>query len=198
MDDVLRTVLPFVGGVVVAGIGYYAVHQQNRTQRETLRETTASQAEQQRHERLTAWRRERYGELSAAFGEFQGALRSMNLALHFMLVSFAGDDQARRDHTREQFLAASDRFERVYLNSRLLEASVQVADKDVAQLAGKIVDTLYQASRYSVAFGSRLRLPDDEQLLNQEEVRLQKLLVDTTDLIYDLNRRIENLISAGD
>jgi hypothetical protein len=187
--EVLRSVVPIVSGGLVAAIGFFAVHQQNKTHRETLKETTAAQAELHRTERLTAWRHERYGELSAAFGEFHGAVRSMNRALNM-----AGQDQAAQD----RLLAALNRFIQVDLNSRILVASVQVADKDVAERAHKLADEYYVASGQLVGMAAVARLPDDEKRLGEEFDRLKKRLDQSSDMRYELNRRIEKLISEGD
>ncbi|MEX1255043.1 MAG: hypothetical protein WEE64_11960 [Dehalococcoidia bacterium] len=188
MDEVLRTLVPLVSGVVVALIGFYAVHEQNRTQRETLDKTTTAQGDHQRRERLTAWRRERYGELLAAFGEFHAAVRRMNLALS------GGTDRAAQD----RMVAAAQHFLDVNLSSRILETSMQVADKQVAELAQKLADDYYNSSRQLFALGITAQLPRDEKVLREAYDATRKQFDESSERRYDLNRRIENVISAGD
>lgn len=188
MDDVLRTLLPFVGGVIVAGIGYYAVHQQNRTQRETLKETRASQAEMQRRERLTAWRRERYGELLAAFAEFRAAVRRMNLAVT------GGTDQAAQD----RIVTAAQHFLDVNLRGRIVQAADQVANKHVAELAERLADGYFNASRQLVAMGITAQLPRDEKALGEAYDVSRKQFDGLNERRYELNQLIEKLISEGD
>jgi hypothetical protein len=176
MNDVLGTILPFVSGIVVASVGYFAVHQQNKTQRATLKETTASQAEQQRRERLTAWRRERYGELLAAFAEYRGTVRSMS-----RVWDFTGPDQA----SQERMKVTLEHFMEVDLSSR------------VAELAERLADGYYKASRQLIV-AITAQLPRDEKALGEAHNASRKQFDELNERRYELNQLIEKLISAGD
>ena len=188
MDDVLRTLVPLVSGVIIALIGFYAVHQQNTTQRENLKVTTKAQAEQQRLERLTAWRRDRYGELLAAFAEFHAAVRRMNLALS------GGTDEA----AQHRMIAAAQHLLDVKLSGRILQAAMQIAEKGVAELAQGLADEYYNASRQLVAMGITAQLPRDAQALDEAYATIKKQIDESSLRVYDLNRRIEQLISEGE
>ena len=188
MDDVVKTLVPLVSGLAIALIGFYAVHQQNDTQRENLKLTTEAQAEQQRLERLTAWRRDRYGELLAAFAEFYAAVRRMNLALS------SGTDQAAQD----RMVAAAQHLLDVNLSGRILQAAMQVADKGAAELAQGLAGEYYNASRQLVAMGITAQLPRDGQALDDAYATIKKQIDESSQRVYDLNRRIEQLISEGE
>lgn len=186
--EVLRTVGPLVSGALVAAIGFFAVYQQNVTQRENLKLTTTAQADQQRRERLTAWRRERYGELLAAFGEFHAAVRRMNLALS------GGTDQA----AQQRITRAAQHFLDVNLRGRIVQVSMQVADKEVAEQAHQLADEYYDASRQLLAMGITAQLPRDEKALGEAYRAIKKQIDESKARRYDLNRRIERLISEGE
>ncbi len=187
--EVLRIVGPLIGGALVAAIGFFAVHQQNVTQRDNLKQTNAAQAAQQRAERLTAWRHERYGELLAALGEFHAAVRRMNLALN----SYA-PDPAAKEHLR----ASLEHFIRVDTSSRILQAAMQVADKEVAELAQKLANDYHSASGQLVSLGITAGHSPDEKALGEAFQETKAQLDKTSEQRYDLNRRIETLISEGD
>ncbi|MCH8065124.1 MAG: hypothetical protein IIC90_04790 [Chloroflexi bacterium] len=187
--EVLRTVGPLVGGALVAAIGFFAVHQQNVTQRDNLKQTIAAQAVHRRAERLTAWRRERYGELLAAFGEYHASVRRMNLALNLPVLDPAAQERLR--DSLEHFMSVNS-------SSRILQASMQVADKEVAELAQKLADEYYNASRQLVAMGITAQLPRDEKALDEAQSAVQKQIDESSERRYGLNRRIERLISEGE
>ena len=195
--ETLKVLAPLIGGLLAALVGAVAVLQANTTQRAAMKATAAAQAEFGRTERRTAWRQERYGLLLAALGEYLGALRSMNLALDSLTRTFAssGDDEAAKTSAISEFAAAAKNFREVNMGSRILNAAVQVADENVANLAQQIADKLYRASGRSVAVGASAQLPRDEQILNEEAAALMKLQEDTNALIYALNQRVEDLIS---
>ncbi len=188
MSDVLTTLVPLASAVLVAMISAFAIGQQNKTQRENLKLTTEAQADHQRTERLTAWRRERYGELLAAIGEFHAAVRRMNLSLS------GGTDRAAQD----RMVAAAQHFLDVNLGGRILQAAMQVADKEVAEGAQRLADEYYNASRQLVSMGITAQLPRDEQPLDEAYQAIKTQIDESSERRYDLNRRIENLISAGD
>lgn len=186
--EVLRILGPLAGGALVAGIGFFAVHQQNKTQRETLDKTTTAQADQQRMDRLTDWRRERYGELLAAFGEFYAAVRGLNAA-----ITSGGQDQARQ----ERIASASNHLHEVNRSSRLLQAASKVADREIDELARHLVSEYYSASGNLIALGITAQLPRDENVLLEASRALARRMEESSERIYELNRRIEELISAG-
>lgn len=187
--EVLRIIGPLVGGALVAAIGFFAVHQQNVTQRENLKLTTEAEADRQRQERLTAWRRERYGELLAAFGEFHAAVRRMNLAL-----SSGSTDQA----AQERMVAAAQHFLDVNHSGRILQATMQVADKEVAERAQQLADDYYNASRQLVAMGVSAELARDATSLRKAYDLIKQQVEKSSERRYDLNKRIETLISQGE
>lgn len=192
MDDVLKTVVPLVSGIIIALIGFYAVRQQNFTQRENLKLTMAAQVEQQRAERLAAWRRERYGQLLTAIAEFHAAVRRLNLSLN----SGAGRvDQEVQDRIAN----AARHFLDVNLSSRILEASMQVADKDVAELAHQLADEYYTASAQLVALAITLAEGRaDPKAVDHAYQEIKTQIDKSSERRYDLNRRIEMLISEAD
>lgn len=193
--EALRITAPMLGGLLAAAVGFYAVHQANATQRETLKTSSDVQFELHRRERRTAWRRERYGELLSAFGEYLGALRSMNAALDlWMTARIAQEAQA---DAREKFIAASEQYREVDLSSRVLTAVVQVADEDVAKQASKITADANEQSRLAIALGVALAAQGDVAQMGEQGEKLKRLSAETSASIYDLNRRVEALISEG-
>ncbi len=184
--EVLRINGPLVGGALVAAIGFFAVHQQNVTQRENMKLTTAAEADERRRARLTDWRHERYGQLLAALGEFQAALRRMTLVL--------GNKNASGGERR----AAALHFIDVNHSGRILEAAMQLADKEVAELAQQLADNYYGASKQLVEMSIAAQLPKDEEALREAYLVAKKQIDDSNERAYDLNRRIEQLISEGD
>ena len=84
------------------------------------------------------------------------------------------------------------------LSSRILRASTQVADKEVAELAQRLADEYYNASRQLVAMGITAQLPRDEKALDEAYDVIKKQIAESSERRYDLNRRIERLISAGE
>ncbi|MCH8051538.1 MAG: hypothetical protein IIC86_05925 [Chloroflexi bacterium] len=183
--EVLRIIGPLVGGALVAAIGFFAVHQQNVTQRENMKLTTEAEADQQRRERLTKWREARYGELMAAFGEFYSALGRMNL----VLATTTNQDTKK---------AAIKFFVEVLDSGRILQAATQVADKEVAELAEYLAVQYQAASKQLIKEGAKITGLSELGGLQAAYLAIRKEVDESADSRYQLNRRIEQLISEGD
>ncbi len=196
-----------VGSVVVGGLGaatgIVSVVLGSKTQLETIRRTADAQVAQQRQERLAAWRRERYGELLAAVGEFYAAVRSLNLAQNALTRGLLAEGDLG-EKARARYAAAREHYHEIDASGRILAASVQVADGDLAAMAQKIAD-IYRSASFTllavdVIFSVRHGGGDADRRANLEraEARAREQLAQAKDLTHELNRRIEHLISAGE
>ncbi|MCH7698647.1 MAG: hypothetical protein IH865_06895 [Chloroflexi bacterium] len=147
--DVLQFMIPaltgLLGGLLAAGVGFYAVKRSSESQMETVRLTTEADVAKISIERRLEWRREGYMDLQKALAEFIAALDSLLVAKGNHAGSVFQGDEPNEKLYLTIYDTCRERFENVRSSGRLSECGFKVADQEIGnQVRALTADAMKQ------------------------------------------------------